>query len=237
MHTSRVLAAQVLGKVKWWNDAKGYGFIEMPVGEDVFVHYTAIQTEGFKTLKEGETVRFDLLDVQFPSEKETTQAANVVPLDRPQPKRLSREERSPRKLWAFLCHASADKTAVRQLHKRLSLNNVNPWLDEKDLLPGQDWNFEIARAVRSADVVLACLSKHSVTKEGFVQKEMRLALELADEKPEGTIYFIPVRLEECQVPERLKRWHWVDYYEPDGYSKLLASLRVRADSLELAEVR
>jgi len=49
------------GKVKWFNDAKGYGFIEQEGGEDVFVHFSAIQMDGFKTLAEGQVVEFEVL--------------------------------------------------------------------------------------------------------------------------------------------------------------------------------
>lgn len=48
------------GKVKWFNDAKGYGFIEQETGEDVFVHFSAIQMDGFKTLHEGQDVEFEV---------------------------------------------------------------------------------------------------------------------------------------------------------------------------------
>ncbi len=63
------------GKVKWFNDAKGYGFIEQDAGEDVFVHFTAIQTDGFKTLAEGQQVEFELTEG-----KKGPQAANVLKL-------------------------------------------------------------------------------------------------------------------------------------------------------------
>ena len=61
------------GKVKWFNDAKGYGFIETHEGKDIFVHYSAIQKEGFKTLAEGQEVSFEIVDGA-----KGPQAANVT---------------------------------------------------------------------------------------------------------------------------------------------------------------
>ena len=65
----------MLGKVKWFNAEKGYGFIEKSEGGDVFVHFSAIQGDGFKTLEEGQDVEFDVVDGD-----RGPQAANVVRL-------------------------------------------------------------------------------------------------------------------------------------------------------------
>jgi CspA family cold shock protein len=53
---------RITGKVKWFNNAKGYGFIERDGGSDVFVHYSAIQGDGFRSLEEGQAVEFEIVD-------------------------------------------------------------------------------------------------------------------------------------------------------------------------------
>ncbi|RME62726.1 MAG: cold-shock protein [Nitrospirae bacterium] len=64
------------GKVKWFNETKGYGFIQRDDGQDFFVHYTAIQEEGFKTLTEGQRVSFDVVETE-----KGPKATNVVKID------------------------------------------------------------------------------------------------------------------------------------------------------------
>ncbi|MDO8827029.1 cold-shock protein [Methylophaga sp.] len=68
------MAEQVTGTVKWFNDAKGFGFIERADGPDVFVHHSAIKSDGFRTLKEGQSVTMELTLGQ-----KGPQAENVVP--------------------------------------------------------------------------------------------------------------------------------------------------------------
>ncbi|HPP63297.1 MAG TPA: TIR domain-containing protein [Anaerolineales bacterium] len=136
-----------------------------------------------------------------------------------------------RPLKAFLCHSSSDKPKVRELYRRLVADGVDAWLDTESLLPGQKWKEEIQQAIRNSDVILVFLSKDSINKEGFVQKEIKEALDIADEKPEHTIFIIPARLEDCNVPDRLADYHWVDLYDSSGYKKLIQALETRAKTV------
>lgn len=134
-------------------------------------------------------------------------------------------------LRVFLCHSSGDKTAVRDLDRRLRHDGFDTWLDETKLIAGQDWNQEIRKAVRSSHIVAVCLSASSVTKEGYVQKEIKFALDAADEKPEGMIFIIPARLEDCPLPERLSHLQCVDLFRSTGYENLIRALRKRLENI------
>jgi hypothetical protein len=145
--------------------------------------------------------------------------------------RREQEKKVSRKLLAFLCHSSQDKMAVRELYRRLVHDGFSAWFDEENLIPGQAWDTEIQAAVRASDVFIVCLSRSSVTKDGYINKEIRYALDAAEEKAPGTIFLIPARLDECNVPERLKGVHWVDLFKDQGYEKLLKALRMRGEAL------
>jgi TIR domain-containing protein len=143
-------------------------------------------------------------------------------------------DQQQRRLRVFLCHSSDDKPAVRDLYRRLQEDDIQPWLDEKELLPGQEWQETISSAVRASDVVLVCLSRQSVSKEGYLQREIREALRVEEEKPEGTIFIVPVRMEDVQIPQRLSKWQSANLFEKDGYKLLATALRTRANELGLA---
>lgn len=145
-------------------------------------------------------------------------------------------KREERRLKVFLCHASDDKSSVRKIYTRLQSYGIAPWLDEQSLLPGQKWQLEIPKAVRSSDAVLVCLSRNSVTKSGYVQKEIKIALDAADEQPEDRIFLIPVRLEECEVPGRLSPFQWVNLFDENGYERLLSALRRLAQSIGIQAI-
>jgi len=140
----------------------------------------------------------------------------------PEPKHL---------LKVFLCHASQDKPSVRELAQRLSAEGwIDPWLDEKKLLPGQDWRLKIEEAVETSDIVVICLSSNSISKEGFIQKELRYAKEISLEKLEESIFLIPLRIDECDTPRGLRFYQWADYFgekKNETYNALLESLRLR----------
>jgi len=100
-------------------------------------------------------------------------------------------------------------------------------------LPGQNWETKIQGAIKESHLVIVCLSNKSVTKEGFVQKELKTAIDIADEKPEGTIFMIPARLEDCEVPNSLLKYQWVDLFSDDGDERLKSALFERAKNLNI----
>jgi formylglycine-generating enzyme required for sulfatase activity len=128
----------------------------------------------------------------------------------------------------FLAHASEDKPAVLVLHERLKQAGYKPWLDEKDLIPGQNWRSVIPKAIANSQLFIACLSQRSIAKQGFVQREFKMALNQYADRPPNSIYLIPLRLDECDIPDlrqeeyglNLRDLHWLDYWEENGFEQL-----------------
>jgi tetratricopeptide (TPR) repeat protein len=148
------------------------------------------------------------------------------------------QQTSSRRLRLFLCHSEMDKETVRALYRRLLLDGwIKPWLDEEDILPGHDWRLETTQALKQSDVVLICLSKQALSSSGSFQKLLRQALDVASEQPEGTIFIIPLKFQECALPESLKPFHAVNFFEQPGYTRLMKALELRALELGIQKVR
>lgn len=143
--------------------------------------------------------------------------------------------KTPPKLKVFLCHASKDKPIVRELYDRLRADGFDPWLDSELLDPGENWPLEIQKAMRASQAVIVCLSEVAIVKEGYIHTEIKTAQSLQMEKPEGTIFFIPLQLEECEPPFSMREIQWGKYHEPDGYERLVRALNKRAGQVKAAQ--
>lgn len=124
----------------------------------------------------------------------------------------------------FISYASEDKEIVEEIFTSLTQKGHTVWMDKKNLVPGQNWKIEIEKAINFSDIFLACLSNNSVDKQGYVQKELKTALDFADQKPESTIYIVPIRLDNCEVPFSLKELQWANYFEPNGMELILNAI-------------
>jgi hypothetical protein len=125
----------------------------------------------------------------------------------------------------FLCHASEDKEKVRELYQRLKAEGFEPWLDEEDLLPGPLWDQEIRLALENSDFILIFFSQNSVAKRGYVRPEFKLALDTLQEIAEDVFHTIPIRLDDCEIPEQFKFLFYGDLFEEDGFEKLVQAIR------------
>lgn len=131
-----------------------------------------------------------------------------------------------KQLLVFISHANEDHAAAKRLYKRLKDDGFNPWLDDERILPGQNWNLECEKAMRASDAILLCFSEVSVAKAGYIQKEYKRAMDILEEKPEGAIFVIPIRFDECEMPFFIRKLYWIDY--PEGYDKLTQALQSKA---------
>jgi hypothetical protein len=127
----------------------------------------------------------------------------------------------------FLSYAREDKKRVEEIYQRLSDLGFQPWIDTRNILPGEKWESSIEKAIRGADIFLACLSENSVSKRGLVQKEIRIALDISQKMLEEDIYLIPARLDDkCKVMENLHAYQWIDLFDENGWTRLVEAIQM-----------
>jgi hypothetical protein len=127
----------------------------------------------------------------------------------------------------FISYAHEDRDVAIWLHAELTAVGAEPWLDAVNLIAGEDWELAIEHALTDATHVIALISKRSVNKRGYVQKELRKALALLEEWPPGTSFVIPVRLDESKpLHPMLQRLHWVNLFDNPGagFRRLIAAM-------------
>ena len=124
----------------------------------------------------------------------------------------------------FISYAREDTQAANKLYNDLKLLGLDPWLDTESLLAGQNWRIAVKDAIRNSRYFIALLSSNSVEKIGYVQRELKEALEALGDFPQSKIFLIPARLDEIKVnDEKLSEIHIVDLF-PDwkqGIQKIL----------------
>jgi hypothetical protein len=140
-----------------------------------------------RCLEEGKSVEIDGLGV---FERDSMGGYKFVALSRPK---------------IFLGYVAEDLPAVELLFEGLEDAGFAPWLDQRKMLPGQNWPRAIEEAIETSDFFVACFSHLSVRKKGSFQAEIRYALDCARRVPLDEAFLLPVRLDDCPVPSRIRR--------------------------------
>ena len=149
----------------------------------------------------------------------------------------------------FLSYAHIDLGSAKKIYDDLKRYGLEIWFDKESLLPGQDWEKEIRKAIRECDYFIALLSEKCLSKRGFVHSELKFSFEIVERYfPSDTgIFILPVRLDDCKPSdayERLGRLHWIDVFPEseylNGLKKILqvvspGTFLLRSKPMELSE--
>jgi len=125
----------------------------------------------------------------------------------------------------FLSYVSEDRPRVLHYFDLLDQHALEPWMDCKSILGGQNWGYEIRNAMERSDVIVVFVSENSVDKRGYAQREIKVALDKLEEKLVNDIYIIPVQLDDGNYPYLVKDLHFINSSDKASDEKLLESVR------------
>jgi hypothetical protein len=129
----------------------------------------------------------------------------------------------------FISYAREDSAEAERLYRDLKKGGAIPWIERVGIKHGERWEFPLHKAIKSNRYFIPLFSSRSVDKKGYVNKELRYALEVLDNYPEKSIFMIPVRLDDCEIPfEKLKEMQNADLFPDwnDGVKRIFQSMRM-----------
>jgi len=144
---------------------------------------------------------------------------------------------------AFVSYVREDKPVVDRIARYLESHGVTVWIDRKNLRPGLRWQDEIRRGISDGDFFLACFSqKYAARAKTYMNEELTLAVEELRQRPIDKAWFIPIKLEPCEIPARgigagetLQSLQWVDLSADwdNGLKEILSVVRPQAEPIRL----
>ena len=138
----------------------------------------------------------------------------------------------------FISYGREDAEAAKRIYQELKVAGLEPWLDTESLVPGQKFKLAIRKAIRESRYFLALLSHRSVSRKGFINKEIAEALEILKEYPESEVFLVPIRLDDCRPShEELSELHRVDMFPSwdEGMRQIKKAIRLEVSKPNLSK--
>ncbi|CAN2039386.1 hypothetical protein GMMP15_1210008 [Candidatus Magnetomoraceae bacterium gMMP-15] len=136
----------------------------------------------------------------------------------------ARQKGKLRSLRIFISYAREDEEKAIEIGKKLNQAGFQPWMDIQNLKPGDNWIIAIEQAIKDADFFMPLISKNTIDKRGYLQKELKFAFDMITDYDNKHI--VPVRLENTRIPDTLKPYQFIDINSPDGWDKFISKLRL-----------
>jgi hypothetical protein len=135
-------------------------------------------------------------------------------------------------LSVMISYPSEKLDEARSVYDYLQSLGLDVWFDRESLVAGDDWNHEIAEALRKAELIVLLSSNETVKKVGVVQRELNTILKRVEDFPVGHNYIVNIRTESVSLPSELSKYQWIDYFEADWKQRLLRAIFKRFKQLE-----
>jgi TIR domain-containing protein len=230
MHTQRLGLNQLLDEM---NEGLGYDrysttiqawMREGTIPRPTEVEYLAQKIISHTNLDRGWVqILYNVAGYEMPIHFKEASITNAVSSSKAYTNISSNEQRTAS---IFISYARVDLAIAKDIHKILVRKGHNPWIDIYSIRGGEDWLRAIYRGIDECEIFLAVLSNNSVSKRGVIQKELKQALDKWEGMLPDDIYIVPVRIDDCPIPELLKHIQVLDWDDGNGESKLLEAVRV-----------